>query len=151
MAGNIHSRRRVVLAGLAVGGVLAPLAFAKRFAASKDREGSGQATPGVFAAAARAERELWEALVGQSFRIVGEAGMIGASLSAVERIAFDPDRPEGLGRDQSFYAYFDVGQSVAPAGQQSYTMLHPEFGEFSLFLARGEDRGNEAVVYALFN
>ena len=105
----------------------------------------------VASAAPRLEVGVWESLVGQSFRIMTESGVAGATLAAVERVAFDPGRPESLARDRSFYAYFTVGLSVAPAGQQSYPLLHPELGEITLFLGRGDDRGNEATFHALFN
>jgi hypothetical protein len=150
MAGFLQSRRGVVLGGLAAAGVVAPIALARKLASDAGADSSGTEDVIVATAAPRLEVALWESLVGQSFRIATEGGMIGATLAAVERIPFDAARPEALARDRCFYAYFTVGQSVAPSGQQSYPLLHATLGEIMLFLGRGEDRGNEATLYALF-
>jgi hypothetical protein len=146
---GIISRRNLVVGGLAAGAVAVPAALAQFRAKGIELTGGkpvafgGTRQPG--------EREQWEALVGQSFRILTEAGYAGATLAAVQRIEFDPARPKTLARQASFYAYFTVGLSLAPEGQQTYTLIRPDRGQVELFLGRGQDRGNQATLHALFN
>lgn len=140
------SRRAFVLGGTAAAACIGPLAVAQLARTSLVTSG-GTTAPTV----ARSEVAEWESLVGASFLIGGEAGKAVAKLAAIERPAFDPERPAELARAQPFTAWFEMDARLAPAGQHTYTVAHPAKGAIELFLGRGADKRGKAVVLALFN
>jgi hypothetical protein len=144
-----RTRRRVLAGGAAVAAGLVLPALAKRLVTAKAAKAPIVAKVGTLNTPS--ECELWESIVGQSVRLTGGNGGFGATLAAVERLPFDALRPAWLGRSRSFFVYLTAGLGFAPSDQRSYTLSHPTIGEMQIFLARGEDRGNEALLTALFN
>ena len=140
------SRRAFVLGGTAAAACMGPLAVAQ-LARTSPSSPEGMTVPTVV----RSEVAEWESLVGASFLIGGEAGKAVAELAAIERPAFDPKRPAELARLQPFTAWFEMDARLAPAGQRTYTVMHPAKGTIELFLGRGADKRGKAVVLALFN
>jgi hypothetical protein len=150
---SVRTRRSVVVGGIAAVGVAIPaLAQFDGLASLEIADGLELVGgSGDFTGFLVSERERWEGLVGQSFRIAGEAGLAGATLAAVEQIAFDPLRPETLERSQAFYLHFATAVSGSPVGDRSYPIFHPDMQGSELFLSRGKDNGSETVLVALFN
>ncbi|MCX8476599.1 MAG: hypothetical protein MT490_12445 [Sphingomonas sp.] len=139
------SRRTFVMGGAAAAACMGPLAVAQ-LAGKSPASRKGAAAP-----ASRSEVAEWERLVGVSFLVAGEAGKVPAKLAAVMRPPVDSKRPADLARFQPFTAYFEVDARLAPAGQQTYRVLHPAKGMIDLFLTRGADKRGKAVLLALFN
>lgn len=140
------SRRAFVLGGSAAAVCMGPLA-ASQIASSSSPSLEGETTP----PSPRSEVAEWENLVGASFLVGGETGKAVAKLAAIERPAFDPERPAELARPQPFTAWFEMDARLAPSGQRTYAVAHPTKGTIDLFLSRGADKRGKAVVLALFN
>jgi hypothetical protein len=147
MTASISSRRGFVLGGTVAAVFVGPLAAAQL--------GRGTAADVIKSlvrtVSAPSEVAQWEALVGASFVVAGEAGKAVAKLAAVERPAADPLRPASLARFQPFTAYLEMDARLAPAGQRTYRVTHPTKGIIDLFLSRGSDKKGKATVLALFN
>lgn len=147
MADINKSRREIVVGGLIAASVAVPAALARL---NLD-DVAAEPKPAIKPTKRKDERERWEGQVGQSFRILTDAGYLAATLSAVERVPFDPARPAELMRQMPFYAFFTVPLDGAPVGQQTYGVTGPDGSQSEMFFGRGEDKRRKATLYALFN
>lgn len=92
----------------------------------------------------------WDKLVGSSFLIATPTGKVSAVLASLERIA-DTSRPTSLGRQQPFYAVFQMEARLAPEGGATYQLSHATKGNFDLFLGMSSEVQGKGVLTALLN
>lgn len=92
----------------------------------------------------------WAKLVGTSFQISTSTGKVPAVLTALERIT-DASRPTSLGRQQPFYAVFQMDARQAPVGGETYQLSHASKGNFDLFLGMSSEIQGKGVLTALLN
>lgn len=92
----------------------------------------------------------WDKLVGTSFQISTPTGKVPAVLARLERIA-EASRPASLGRQQPFYAIFQMDAHHAPAGGATYQLSHATKGNFDLFLGMSSEIQGKDVLTALLN
>lgn len=92
----------------------------------------------------------WDKLVGSSFLISTATGKVSAVLASLERIA-DASRPASLGRQQPFYAIFQMDARLTPAGGATYQLSHATKGNFDLFLGMPSEVQGKGVLTALLN
>ena len=92
----------------------------------------------------------WDKLVGSSFQISTNTGKVPAVLASLERIA-DASRPASLGRQQPFYAIFQMDARQMPAGGETYQVSHAAKGNFDLFLGMSSEIQGKGVLTALLN
>ena len=143
------SRRRFVVGGLAV---IAGAAVAGCDGAGQSGSvvvptaGATPAGPPLTAS----EASEWDKLVGTSFQISTPTGKVVATLASLERIA-DASRPTALGRQQPFYASFQMDARQAPVGGKTYRISHATKGDFDLFLGMSSEVQGKGVLSALLN
>jgi hypothetical protein len=143
------SRRRFVVGGLVVvagAGVAACGGGGAPGSVTAPTTGATPAGPPLVAS----EASEWDKLVGTSFQISTGTGRVPAVLAALERIA-DPTRPATLGRQQPFYAIFQMDLRLAPAGGETYQLSHATKGSFDLFLGMSNEIQGKGVLTALLN
>lgn len=92
----------------------------------------------------------WDKLVGSTFQISTKTGKVPATLASLERIA-DVTRPTALGRQQPFYAVFQMDARLTPAGGATYQLSHATKGNFDLFLGMSSEIQGKGVLTALLN
>lgn len=92
----------------------------------------------------------WDKLVGSSFQISTPTGKVPAVLARLERIA-DASRPVSLGRQQPFYAVFQMDERQVPAGGETYQLSHASKGNFDLFMGMPSVVQGKGVLTALLN
>lgn len=142
------SRRRFVVGGLVV--------VAGAGVAGCGGGGSGSVVAPVTSATpagpplVASEAGEWDKLVGTSFQISTPAGKVSAVLASLERIA-DASRPASLGRQQPFYAIFQMDARQAPAGGATFQLSHATKGSFELFLGMSSEVQGKGVLTALLN
>jgi hypothetical protein len=132
--------RRAVVAGLAAAAGSAAIATPARALAPR-----GDSKP-------RSGFEQWRTLADPHFRVAAESGSCGLSLVAVKAMPSQGARPSRCDRPHAFAAIFDApAAALAPAGNRTYAVQHPELGTFPLFLgAPGREAGKLRFV-AIFN
>ena len=151
MADIVNTRRRF-LGGAAIGAaVLGPLAFLLRARAPIEAEADGIVVLPGYAAPFRSDpRELaqWQALVGNTLRLTGTAGLVTAALLEVVEHAADP-RPTAL-RQRGFTALWALDTGTT-ARDDLYRLDHPVLGATALFATAAGHRAGRPVLATVFN
>jgi hypothetical protein len=134
--------RRAVVVGLVAAAGSTAIATPARALAPRGKTGSKP----------RSEFEQWRTLAGRSFRVAAETSSCTLSLVAVRTLPADGRRPAACGRPHAFAALFEgPAAALAPAGDRTYAVQHPELGTFPMFLgAPGREDGKLRFV-AIFN
>ena len=91
----------------------------------------------------------WSAAIGQAVRVTGSAAGVVGTIDMVYNVAMRGPLPAGV-RQHAFVVHFLVDKAGAPAGNAMYAVDTPVEGLTQLFLKRGEDRGDKALLTALF-
>jgi hypothetical protein len=86
----------------------------------------------------------WSRMVGAGFTLMAQGRNLGVTLSQVISLAVTGKRPTSL-RGQPFSIRFTG--PVLPAGNTSYTIVHPSYGALTLFF----DAATPAGLTAQFN
>lgn len=95
---------------------------------------------------ADADYDQWAQAVGSVFTIAGGTSMI---LTGLQPLQSGGVRPLRLSREQAFLAMFNVQNGRTLAGDLIYTVSHPQYGAFPIFLSSGDPRtpGRMTAVY----
>jgi hypothetical protein len=97
---------------------------------------------------AAAGYDEWLDQVGTVFTASGGTGLKLVAVTAFNSAGL---RPIGLARDRAFIAKFDVQNRGTMAGDLIYTVSHPSYGPFQIFLSASSDPNLPHRMTALFN
>lgn len=102
----------------------------------------------VLISLADADYAQWAQTVGSVFTIAGGTSMV---LTGVLPLQSSGVRPLSLGRAQAFLAVFDVPGGRTLAGDLIYTVSHPQYGAFQIFLSAVTDPRTPGRMLAVYN
>ena len=105
---------------------------------------------GIGAAVTAGTQDAWRAAVGTMVRIRGEHGLVEGRILSVADGAMGGVRPRGL-RPEALIVYFETAVAHAPDGDMTYGIETVVTGVNELFLTRGDDVFDNAVLMAVLN
>ena len=113
--------------------------------------GTSSHTTLVSAVEQPASREIaqWSAAIGKVVRVSSSAAGVVGVIDMVYNVPMGGQLPAGV-RQNAFVVHFLVDRAGAPAGNAMYAVDTPVDGLTQLFLKRGDDRGDKALLTALF-
>lgn len=86
--------------------------------------------------------------VGQAVQLNGNGEIAAATLVAITPLPIHGNRPAGV-RAAPYRITFHTPRAGAPEGNKTYTLGAPIDGMDRLYLARGTDQGEDAVLFAV--
>lgn len=145
---NIDVSRRTLVAG----GVLATAALAagtwwRGSAVPATANGVTVVTGGTTPGAPARPAALAQA-VGQAVQLNGGGEIAAATLVAITPLPMRGNRPAGV-RAAPYRMTFHTPRAGAPEGNKTYALGAPIDGMDRLYLARGTDQGENAVLFAV--
>ena len=146
--GSVSRRNMLIVAGGALAAVGALIAAPYRAIFGRRPSQISAVRPSALRtqSLASAGYSEWTEQVGATFAVAGAQGL---SLAGVRPLDSAGRRPTGV-RDRAFVAVFDVLGGGTMAGDLIYTVSHPEFGPFRLFLSVADARTPSRML-AIFN
>jgi hypothetical protein len=145
--GSFSRRNVLIVAGGALAAVGALIAAPYRAVIGRRaRELTIARAPRRSQSLATAGYDEWTQQIGSTLAIAGAQGL---SLAGVRALESSGPRPLGA-RDRAFVAVFDVRGGGSMAGDLIYTVSHPQYGPFQLFLSVADARTPNRML-AVFN
>ncbi len=148
--------RRAFIGAAAVGMTLAGAYAATHYGASligDESEGgmvSSVELPETAATAVADTADAWRSAIGSAVRIAGESGLVEGRILTVADGAMGGKRPAGL-RPEAILVYFETALATAPVGDAIYRVESTIESVGDLFLTRGQDVYDKAVLLAVLN
>lgn len=145
------SRRNALIAGggavVAIGAFTASPLSNPLTAKARELLASQRWTRG-FLSLAKGTYAEWGQLVGSTFSVGGGSSL---RLAGVRAFASPGDRPYSVSRRTGFLAVFETARGQTMAGDLIYTITHPQYGPFQIFLSASSDPSTPGRMHAVFN
>ncbi len=141
------SRRALVAGGVLATAVLAAGTWWQGSAVPATDNGVTVVTGGTTPEAPAHRADLAQA-VGQPVQLNGGGEIAAATLVAIMPLPMHVNRPAGV-RAAPYRMTFHTPRAGAPVGNKTYALGAPIDGMDRLYLARGVDQGEDAVLFAV--